>query len=65
VGHSGYIRGALMLFGTDGSGGGIDVTNTGSIDLGTGASHISGSFSQPGSALAIALSASATTPRPR
>jgi hypothetical protein len=53
--NSGNISGSLMLFGTDGSGGGIDVTNSGSIDLGTGTSHISGSFSQPGSALAIAL----------
>jgi hypothetical protein len=53
--NSGSISGSLMLFGSDGSGGGIDVTNTGSIDLGTSQSHISGGFSQPGSVLAITL----------
>lgn len=46
VSNSGSLTGGLAISGTDGTGGGIDVLNTGEIDLGSSTSFISGDFTQ-------------------
>jgi hypothetical protein len=46
VSNSGTLTGGLAIYGTDGAGGGIDVLNTGEIDLGSSTSFISGDFTQ-------------------
>lgn len=54
--NAGTLNGALRIQGKDGSGGGIDLTNSGTIALGTGESIISGDYVQQGvGALAITL----------
>ena len=56
VSNSGSLTGGLALSGTDGAGGGIDVLNTGVIDIGTRGSSISGGFTQTSTGeLAITL----------
>ena len=49
IDNSGTLTGQLDVAGTDGSGDGIDLANSGSIDIGTVASLLSGDFSQTGS----------------
>ncbi|WP_295881309.1 hypothetical protein, partial [uncultured Thiohalocapsa sp.] len=46
--NSGSLTGPLQIFGSDGAGGGIDVTNSGDIDLQSSQSGISGDFTQTG-----------------
>ncbi|WP_295881306.1 hypothetical protein [uncultured Thiohalocapsa sp.] len=56
ISNTGSLTGLLQIFGSDGAGGGIDVTNSGDIDLLDSESNISGDFTQTGTGtLAITL----------
>jgi len=55
ISNAGTVTGGLNILGDDGTGRGIDVTNTGHMDLVTSTSTIFGDFSQPSGTLAMTL----------